>query len=240
MAGMQTVGLVELALVAQRLAGLEERFAFVGGCVLPLLLDESFRSSVRSTFDADVIVGVVSRTAEARLDERLRSLGFHHDTRPSAPRCRWLLDGMTVDVMAQGPGLEFATEWLTESLAEAVERDLASGLRAPVITPACFLAVKLHAFRSRGCPEGRPDYYGSKDLEDIITLVEGRASLVSDVAQASPKMRRYVAAELGRLMKEQGFRDSLTGHLAVSSPAMRVAVRARIEETLQRIRQIEG
>jgi len=191
-AAMQTVGLAELALVAKRLAGIEERFAFVGGCVLPLLLDEEFRPSVRSTFDADVIVRVVSRTAEAHLDERLRSLGFHHDTRPSAIRNRWLLDGMTVDVMPLGPGLPLTTEWLIESLATAAERELAPGVRALVITPACFLAVKLNAFLDRGSPGGRPDYYGSKDLEDIIALVEGRVTLVSDVAQASPNVRRCV------------------------------------------------
>ena len=235
---MKTVGIAELTIVAARLSALEERFAFVGGCALPLLLDEAFRAAVRTTFDADVIIRLVSRTAEARLDERLRALGLRNDTRPSAPRCRWLLEGITVDVMAQGPGLEFSSEWLIEGLATAAEREILPGIHVLIISPACFLASKMHAFRSRGCSREKPDYYGSRDLEDIIALAEGRSALVSDVARASPKVRSYVSSEIGRLLEEQEFRETFADHLSVSSGPLRNAVRDRVEAVLRRISQI--
>jgi len=232
------MGLTELSQVAKKLVGLQERFAFVGGCVLPLLLDATYRPSARSTFDVDVIVGVVSRTAESGLDERLRALGFHHDIRANAPRCRWILEGMTVDVMAQGPGLEFATAWLVDGLAAAVDLELSPGVHARVITPPYFMAAKIQAFRDRGTTRGRPDYYGSKDLEDVIALVEGRTTLVSELEHANPRVQQYVVSEITRLLRDQSFIDALPAHLSDMTGTVRHDAQKRVVDILFRIGQI--
>ena len=232
---MQPMGLTELAFIAQRLSGLRERYAFVGGCVLPLLLDAAYRPSARSTFDVDVVVDVVSRTAEAELDERLRALGFHHDTRSGAPRCRWVMEGITVDVMAQGPKLEFATEWLSEGLAAAIDHELAPGIHACVITPPCFMAAKLQAFKKRGAPNGRPDYHGSKDLEDVIALVEGRTTLVAELEQAHPRVQQFVSTEIARLLRDSSFIDTFPGLLSDLTAMTRHDSQKRVEAILHRI-----
>jgi hypothetical protein len=127
-----------------------------------------------------------------------------------------------------------------EGLRTATKVELAPGVRVLIITPACFLAAKLDAFRClhRGSPGGKPDYYGSRVLEDIVTLAEGCSALMSDVAQAPSKVRRYVALEIGHLLKEQEFRETFADHLAVSLEALRNAVRDRVEYVLRRISQI--
>jgi len=231
------MGLAELAFIAQKLSGLRERFAFVGGCVLPLLLDAAYRPTARSTFDVDVIVGVVSRTAEAGLDEQLRALGFHHDTRSNAPRCRWILEGITDDFMAQGPGLELADEWLSEGLVAAIDHELVPGVYARVITPPCFMAAKLQAFKDRGTSCGRPDFYGSKDLEDVIALVEGRAALVSEIEQADSRVQQFVSSEIAQLLRDPAFIDALPAHLSDMTSMMRHEVLKRVKNSLFRIGQ---
>lgn len=235
---MQTMGLAELASIAQKLSGLRERFAFFGGCVLPLLLDAAYRPTARSTFDVDVLVGVVSRTAEAGLDEQLRALGFHHDIRSNAPRCRWKLEKMTVDVMAQGPGLELANEWLNEGLATATDHELVPDIHARVITPPCFMAAKLQAFKNRGISHGRPDYYGSKDLEDVIALAEGRVTLLSELEQTSPRVQQFVSSEIARLLRDQAFVDAWPAHLSDVTSLTRLASQKRVENALSRIAQM--
>ena len=47
-----------------------------------------------------------------------------------------------------------------------------------MITAPYFLATKIEAFESRG--EG--DFYGSHDLEEIITLLDGREFLFDEIS----------------------------------------------------------
>jgi len=69
--------------------------------------------------------------------------------------------------------------------------------------------MKILAFNNRG----HEDFMGSHDLEDVLTLVDGRAALVDDVAHADLVVRKYVGAELARFLADTRFRESLPGHL---------------------------
>jgi hypothetical protein len=88
-----------LRLVARYFNGLEIPYTFLGASVLPLLVDDPSVLEIRSTLDVDLSVQVVTRPEFYELEERLRGLGFRHDTRERAPICRWLVEGVTVDVM---------------------------------------------------------------------------------------------------------------------------------------------
>jgi hypothetical protein len=60
----------------------------------------------------DVIVEVGSHAAYATLGERLRKLGFKEDTSEDAPVCRWLIEGVKVDVMPTSAAvLGFGNRW---------------------------------------------------------------------------------------------------------------------------------
>lgn len=74
--------------------------------------------------------------------------------------------------------------------------------RLRLISPAAFLATKYVAFSDRG----NGDYYGSHDLEDFITVVDGRADIVAEIRAAPAGIRRYVVEAVGHLMAAPLFR----------------------------------
>jgi hypothetical protein len=47
----------------------------------------------------------------------------------------------------------------------------------------------------------------SRDLEDLIAVVEGRATLVTEVQAETVELRAYVRAEINRLLAKAGFLD---------------------------------
>lgn len=85
--------------VAVQLDQLGLDHAFLGGSVVGLLLDHPELVSIRPTIDVDVVIEVVAFERYADLEARLRSAGFDHDMRQGAPRCRWRLSGVVVDIM---------------------------------------------------------------------------------------------------------------------------------------------
>jgi len=64
------------------------------------------------------------------------------------------------------------------------------------VTPACFLATKLAAFGDRG----RRDPMASHDLEDLVSVIDGRREIVADLAAAPRDLRTYVAERLSHFL----------------------------------------
>jgi hypothetical protein len=89
--------------VALRLGELRDRFVFLGGAATALLITDGAVPDVRPTKDVDVIVEVASLVDYHQLGERLRSAGFV-ETVEGAPVCRWLIDGIAVDIMPGAGG----------------------------------------------------------------------------------------------------------------------------------------
>jgi hypothetical protein len=88
----------------------------------------------------------------------------------------------------------------------------------------------------RGAVRGNGDHLGSRDLEDIVLLVDGRAAIVEEVAAAPQDLRRHLAAELGALLDEPRFVDAVYMFLR-SDPASQ----ARAESVvLPRLRAAAG
>lgn len=52
---------------------------------------------------------------------------------------------------------------------------------------------------------------GSRDLADVLSLVDARAELVGECAAAPQDVRRYLAAELGRLLELPRFLEAVFG-----------------------------
>ncbi len=87
------------------------------------------------------------------------------------------------------------------------------GVQVPLISAVAFIATKLTAFADRG----RDDYYGSHDLEDVIAVIDGRASIVRDVETAAHALGAYVTGKINELIKEPEFQEALAGHLPSDS-----------------------
>jgi hypothetical protein len=210
---MAEIPFAALMAVSRELQHLSLEHAFTGGSVVGLLLDQPEMTPVRPTDDIDVIIEVIAQRNYAALEDRLRSIGFENDTRPEAPLCRWSYRELTVDLMpVTGDFLGLNTEWFGYALASAVDRVLPGG-RVRVVSPVGFLATKLAAFNDRG--EG--DYFGSHDLEDFISVIDGRSAIVKEVNSAPAGVRSFIAEGVSAFLHNRSFLESLPGHLPTDS-----------------------
>ena len=206
---MPTPNLGALRAVADRLDGLGLSYAFVGGSIVNLLIDNPDFAPARPTDDVDVILGVVTSERYSDVEARIRALGFEHDMREGAPLCRWVLGNLTVDIMpTEGADLGLNTAWFKEALATATEQEFAH-TRLKLVSPAAFLATKYVAFVDRG--EGH--YYASHDLEDFITVVDGREGIVADMEGAPAELRKYLVTAIRALLAAPAFDEALPGQI---------------------------
>jgi predicted nucleotidyltransferase len=210
-----------LARMAQALGELRERLVFVGGCATSLLITDPGAAPVRVTQDVDAIVAVSSLPDYQRLGEAFKARGFTQTLIAGEPPYRWSLGGMKLDVMpAEERVLGFSNRWYDLALRTAVSVRLSEGTPIRLITSACFLATKLAAFEDRG----RGDYLESHDLEDVLSVVDGRREIVDEMIEADAGLRHYVASVFERLLSDDGFLDALPGFILDGRPATRVPV----------------
>lgn len=216
--------------VAARLGHLRERVVFLGGAATALLITDSAAPDVRATMDVDVIVEIASRNDYYCLAESLRVAGFKEDVSEGAPICRWVIDGLAVDVMPTDEViLGFSNRWYRQALHHASVRQIADDMAILLVTATYFLATKIVAFHNRGAN----DYILSHDMEDIITLLDGRPEIVEEVMTAPEEVKEFLAQEFDRLLRENAFLEALPGHLMPD-----VASQQRIPILMQRIRDI--
>lgn len=98
-----------------------------------------------------------------------------------------------------------------------------------MVSPVYFCASKLEAFGDRG----KNDYVASRDLEDLIAVVDGRAELVGEIQAAQSDVRSYLTKNIAKLLGTRGFVDALPGHLPPDS-----ASQERIATLMARLRAI--
>jgi predicted nucleotidyltransferase len=215
--------------VAKRLGPLRQEVVFVGGCATALLVTDAAGAEVRSTLDVDVIAEIASYADYAAFSERLRSLGFHEDTRKGAPLCRWLFDDLILDVMpVEEKIFGFTNQWYRGAMECAKTIELEPGLQIRLVNGAYFVATKLEAFKGRG----HGDYASSHDLEDLLTVIDGRAAIVEEIA-AAEEIRSFIAQEFRNLLAVPQFVDALPGYLLPDG-----ASQARLPVLKDRIKEI--
>lgn len=218
-----------LAQVAAALGELRERVTFVGGCATALLITDPASAPVRATMDVDAIVAVVSLAEYHRLGGALRDKGFSQSLAEGEPPYRWTFAGLKLDLMPIEPGiLGFSNRWYGAVLKNRVAAVLGEGIEVRIADAPSFLATKLEAFLDRG----RGDYLSSHDLEDVLSVVDGRAELVAELAKAPPELQSFVAGIFARLLADEGFHNALPGLIVEGGPAVRTPV------VVQRLRAI--
>ena len=222
---------VELLEIAGRiLEPLLPEIVFVGGCATALLITDPAAALVRVTYDVDVIAEIASYADYVAFSERLKALGLEEDTREGAPVCRFRRGEFTLDVMPVDAAiLGFSNRWYPSALRDAETSALPSGMHLRMITAPFFLATKIEAFRSRG----EEDYFASRDLEDIVAVVDGRLSLADEVKRTSSEVRAYVAQAIGELLREPRFLDALPGYLLPDA-----ANQARFDQLIAKLRTL--
>jgi hypothetical protein len=219
-----------LSTVVDRLGPLADSMVFLGGCATGLLLTDPAVAPIRATLDVDVITEVTSLVGYHRLAEKLRERGFVEDLSPEAPICRWKTEGVILDVMPTDPQIMgFGNEWYASAYEAAESVSLSSGKRIRIVPAPYFLATKLAAFDDRG----GEDFLLSHDMEDIVTVIDGRPEIVDEIQSSDTRIKLHLAKRFEELLKDHRFTDALPGHLQSDA-----ASQARLPFLLERIRMI--
>lgn len=210
----QNPNLVILEAAVARLGSLTERLVFLGGCATGLLLTDEAAPPIRVTRDVDAIAELASLVDYHRLSKQLRARGFKEDTSEDAPVCRWLAEGIILDVMPTSEKvLGFSNAWYRPALEQAEMHNLPSGKMIRMVTAPYFLATKLAAFDGRG----RGDYVISHDMEDIVSVLDGRPEIVDDVRRGDQAVQIHLAERFAMLTQDAKFISALPGHLPANA-----------------------
>ena len=191
------------------LGDLAPSLVLVGGCAVEFLITSARAEDPRPTDDVDVVVEAVTFMAYHAFESQLRDRGFAPDRATGAPICRWQVAGVKLDLLPSEEVLGFRNRWFPLAVQTSDPLDLAAGGRIRIVSAPVFVATKLEAFHDRG----DRDYLESHDLEDLIAVVEGRASLADELRAADRALREYVRAELQTLLDDERFLTALPGHL---------------------------
>ncbi len=201
---------------------------FVGGATVESYVTDLALLAPRVTLDVDVVVDATNRRQFYGIEARLRKAG--HEPDPDGPIGRWRIDGVPVDLTpAEGEVLGFTNRWYRLLVDYAVVREIAPGLEVRMATPAMFLAAKLEAHRDRGAD----DPLMSQDLTDIVSLVNGRASLIAEVHDMPSEPREFIRSSLLELLADTDIVFVIHAHLPPDD-----ASQGRADFVLERLRQL--
>lgn len=222
---MANPNLALLVAIAQAMGPLCDQVVFVGGCATGLLLDDTGLMDVRPTEDVDAIVEVASLAGYHRLAEQLMPRGFKQTIADNTPPFRWYWNRMQLDLVPLDEKvLGFANPWYRVGFEEALVAEVVQGLKLRHLSAPHFLATKFEAFKDRG----QNDVYLSHDLEDIMTVVEGRSTVAPEVGAAAADVRRHVVHSVAALLDLPAFHNALPGLL--SDHEREEGVKARLNQ----------
>ena len=202
----------------------------MGGAVTGLPITDTGAADPRATIDIDAIAEIASYAEYAQFGDRLRALGFTEDTTEDAPVCRWVLQSVILDVMPLDENiLGFSNRWYRAAMTTAETHRIAADLSVRIVSAPYFIATKLDAFRGRG----QEDLIASEDLEDIVSILDGRPSLIAEVQAAPAELREFVRAGISQFLARPHFEDALAGY-----PLPDAASQARMHIVMDRLHRL--
>ncbi len=216
-----------IALVAEVFASVREDIVYTGGAIVQFLISDPGAAPPRPTRDIDVFVTQTSRLRYYRAEAQLRAAKFTQ-RHSNEPICRWFRDDLIVDLMADDAEiLGFSNQWYRAGGMQPLQVDCLNH-KIAVLSAPYFLATKIEAFDGRG----NGDYLASADLEDIIAVVNGRSSIVDEIADADLQVRTFLRTRVRDFLRNEKFTDSLMGHLgsAQNEPSRLAILRDRLRE----------
>jgi hypothetical protein len=221
-----------LLIVANQLQELVDAVTFVGGSVLGILITDQAAPDVRFTSDIDCIINhVITVSHYYQFTNKLRQKGFKELSMGDHPICRWDCKGIHVDIVPTERNiLGFSNKWYPEAASNSIPTKINNTSTINVISAPYFLATKLEAFKDRG----NQDFLFSHDLEDVISLLDGRPEIIEEVKSTNSSiLKEFLSSELALLFENSRFQQALPGHLNYSNN-----IEQREEIILERITNI--
>jgi predicted nucleotidyltransferase len=97
--------------------------------------------------------------------------------------------------------LGFSNRWYTDALVSPQKYKLPDGTVVRVVAGPYFMATKLEAYLGRG----NNDPIASRDIEDVLNLIDGRESLHDELVTAPAEVRHFVSRQLSALLGHRDF-----------------------------------
>lgn len=213
--------------VASELGDLKDEVVFVGGAICGLLLTDPAAGDVRPTDDVDFIVQVTTYAQYASIQQRLEMRGFKHVVDEEGPICRMKIGSILVDVMPVSGVLGFRNEWYARAIETAEQHtiqneELVDSIN--VVNAPLFVCTKLVAFNDRG----KGDFFGSHDIEDIISVLNGRKELWKECWLMPIDVRTFLRTSFRNLLRDQNFLDAIPGMLSHGSTGRDKVIQRRM------------
>jgi hypothetical protein len=179
---------------------------FTGGSVVGLLITDPAAPPPSRTKDIDIVLEITGYGDFVAMEHVLRQSGFTQRWEERASVVIWYWRGIRVDFLPHKPTAMMGTNrWFPNLIVEAERVEVLPGKYAWCASAPCFIATKLEAFFSRG----KGDFLMSKDIEDILAVVDGREELFEEMKFTAPDIRGFVGASLMELLGDERFMDSI-------------------------------
>ena len=200
----------------------------MGGATISLYPDRPVLE-VRPTDDIDVIIEILNYVDRAKLEERLRSIGFSHDIE-SGVICRYKIQGIIVDIMpTNDPSIGFTNIWYPEGFEKAVDHEIDERSIIKILSAPYFIATKLEAHKARGKNDGRT----SHDFEDIVYVLENRESIWEDMDNSDSSVKEYLRSEFQILLKNPNLFEWIDSHVERGSPPATYMIMDKLKKVTQ-------
>jgi len=179
---------------------------FTGGGIVGLLLTDPAAPPPSRTKDVDLVLEIANYGEFVGMEKVLRKTGFTQSLQEHAVIVAWQWKGVRVDFLPHLPiALMSSNRWFPFLVEEAERVEVIDGKFAWRASAPCFVATKFEAFNSRG----KGDYGASKDIEDIVAIVDGRIELLDEIEFCSHDVRGFVSLSCRQLLADRRFMDSL-------------------------------
>jgi predicted nucleotidyltransferase len=209
------------------IAPLLDQVVLVGGCAVGFLITDEAQLLIRETDDIDLATEITTLPDYYKFTDQLKHLGFSEDT-TTGLTCRWRKAELCLDVMPLSENvLGFTNTWYPLAFKTAVSIPLQNGQSLKHINAATFIATKIEAFLHRGGND-----FAHHDIEDIISVINGRAELAEEIAKSDLELQDYLIDKLGAFIEISAFNDLIPGHLRPNEN--------RTEIVFKRLRNITG
>jgi hypothetical protein len=134
-----------------------------------LYLDNKGESEPRVTKDVDCVVELSYKDL-IDFENSLRKLGFYQP-KEDLFICRWKYKSVLLDIMpTKATVFGFSNSWHEVGFKNSIKYKLNDKYEIKIFPASVFIASKFEAFKDRG----ENDYRTSQDIEDIITILNGR------------------------------------------------------------------
>jgi predicted nucleotidyltransferase len=205
--------IVRIKAIANALADLKDKVVFVGGSTISLYPDRPVYE-VRPTDDVDIIIEILNYVDRMELEEKLRAIGFTHDIE-SGIICRYKIQGIIVDIMpTNDSSIGFTNKWYPDGFVNAINHQIDEMVTIKILSAPYYIATKLEAHKSRGNNDGRT----SHDFEDIIYILENRATIWNEMNSAGESVKEYLQSEFLILLENPNLFEWIDAHVERGSP----------------------